>query len=138
MAQQQSVDLLYLEALHKEAWQKNTTGLGLQDWMDQKGITRLIIQQGLHLDYPNIWTHHQKTSERAASFLRYQWEEQFFINKIAYEPWYEYVGRHMTIPETGTWIEAAPLQTMPKGSKEQNTPKRPRQNPQTNPRRHIW
>ena len=118
---QQSVDLLYLEALHKEAWQKNTTGLGLQDWMDQKGITRLIIQQGLHLDYPHIWIHHQQTSERAASFLRYQWEEQFFINKIAYEPWYEYVGRHMTIPENGTWIEAAPLQTMPKGTREQNT-----------------
>ena len=27
----------------------------------------------------------------------------------------------MTIPENGTWIEAAPLQTMPKGTREQNT-----------------
>jgi hypothetical protein len=29
------------------------------------------------------------------------------------EPWYEYVGRHITITEDGTWIEAYPLQKTP-------------------------
>jgi hypothetical protein len=39
-------------------------------------------------------------------------------NKIGYEPWYEYVGRHMTIPEDGTWTEAYPLQATPRGTKK--------------------
>jgi hypothetical protein len=40
-------------------------------------------------------------------------EKQLYTNKITYQPWYEYVGRHMTIPEDGTWIEAYPLQEIP-------------------------
>jgi hypothetical protein len=65
ITQQNTVDQLFLEVLHKEAWQNSSTGSGFQDWLDQKGITQLITQQGLYMEYPRIWSHHQKTSQKA-------------------------------------------------------------------------
>ena len=87
LTREEKVDQLYYEALHKEAWQCGKTELGFQDWLDQQGITQLMTQQGLLIDYPGMWYHHTTTSQSLADFLKFKWEDTFFKTKIAYEPW---------------------------------------------------
>ena len=114
LTREEKVDQLYYEALHKEAWQCGRTELGFQDWIDQQGITQLMTQQGLQMDYPGMWYHHTIILKSLADFLIFKWEDTFFKTKITYEPWHGIMEKSIPLPKEGTWenwITSSPLAT---------------------------
>ena len=61
-----------------------------------------------------MWYHHTTISQSLADFLKFKWEDTFFKTKIAYEPWYDIMGKTIPLPKEGTWenwITSAPLAT---------------------------